>query len=339
MAWIGYVQDHPQQQVKPVANAGHNHGYTNNLNISMKDPKRNKGPSAWAVRSRMPQICRNINTDPDFKPWAKDALRRGYKASISVPLVENRKAFGVINIYSDREDVFDYAEEKLLTDLAENLAFAISSLRTREKVKQTTRDLEFSLDKMHRLLLDAVSSLGTALDIKDPYTAGHQKRVVSLARVIAAEMGLSAGDIEGLTVAGNLHDLGKIKVPSEILNKPGRLSSLEFEIIKTHAEAGYDIVKNIEFPWPVAEIILQHHERMDGSGYPRGLQGDDILMEARIVAVADVVEAMASHRPYRAALGINAALEEMEKHRGILYDAEVVDACLRVFREKGFSLD
>jgi putative nucleotidyltransferase with HDIG domain len=175
------------------------------------------------------------------------------------------------------------------------------------------------------------------LEIRDPYTFGHQRRVTHLATAIAKEMALSPDQIEGIAVAGNLHDIGKINVPSEILNKPGKLSDIEFALIKSHPQAGYEIVKDIEFPWPVAEVLLQHHERMNGSGYPRGLAGGDILLEARIMAVADVVEAMASHRPYRPTLGIDKALEEIVQNKGILYDPDVVDACLKLFKEKGFN--
>ena len=159
-----------------------------------------------------------------------------------------------------------------------------------------------------------------------------------MAAAIAEEMGLSKDQIEGIVVNGNLHDIGKTCVPSEILNKPGKLSDIEFALIKTHPQAGYEIVRDIEFPWPVAEVLLQHHERMNGSGYPRGLDGEDILMEARIMAVADVVEAMASHRPYRPALGIDRAMEEIKQNRGILYDSDVVDSCLKLFQEKDFKL-
>jgi putative nucleotidyltransferase with HDIG domain len=173
--------------------------------------------------------------------------------------------------------------------------------------------------------------------MRDPYTAGHQQKVVQLASAIAREMGLAEEQIEGLSVAGALHDIGKINIPAELLSKPGKLSKIEFEIIKTHAQVGFAILQGIDFPWPVAVAVAQHHERMDGSGYPFGLSGPDIILEARIMAVADVVEAMASHRPYRASLGIDRALEEISRNRGILYDAESVDACVRVFTEKGFT--
>jgi PAS domain S-box-containing protein/putative nucleotidyltransferase with HDIG domain len=227
----------------------------------------------------------------------------------------------------------------LLPDGPADVVFYTDNADIKRKVKQTAEGLESGLGKIQRLLLDIASALGTALDIRDPYTAEHQKKVVRLARVIAEEMGLPKERIESIEIAGNLHDIGKIKVPIEILSKSGQLSDLEFEIIKTHCQVGYDIIKSIDFPWPVGEIILQHHERIDGSGYPRGLKRENILIEAQILAVADVVEAMSSHRPYRPSLGINAALEEIEKNRGILYEPEVVDVCLRLFREDRFSFN
>jgi len=175
--------------------------------------------------------------------------------------------------------------------------------------------------------------------MRDPYTAGHQRRVADLARSIATEMNLPHDTIEGVRVAAVIHDIGKVSVPAEILSKPGKLTQNEFELIKDHAETGYDILKDVEFPWPIAEMIRQHHERLDGSGYPRGLKGDDTLIEARVIALADVVEAIASHRPFRPAHGIEVALDEIKKNRGTLYDPEAVDACLRLFTERKYTLD
>jgi putative nucleotidyltransferase with HDIG domain len=177
------------------------------------------------------------------------------------------------------------------------------------------------------------------VETRDPYTAGHQEKVSKLAVTIANELHLSEEQIAGIQMAGSIHDIGKMSVPAEILSKPGRLSDIELRLIKVHPESGYEILKDIEFSLPVAEIVLQHHERIDGSGYPKGLKGEEILIEARILAVADVMDAIASHRPYRTALGIDAALEEIEKNKGSIYDAAVADACLKLFREKGFKLE
>jgi len=196
-----------------------------------------------------------------------------------------------------------------------------------------------SEDQLRRALKGVVQAMSVTVEMRDPYTAGHQRRVSRLSVGIAREMGLPERQIEGIRMAGDIHDIGKIYVPAEILSKPGKLTDIEFTIIKTHPQVGYDILKNIEFPWPIADIVVQHHERLDGKGYPAGLKGDAILLEARIIIVADVVEAMSSHRPYRPAHGIDKALEEISLHRGTLYDAAVVDACLRLFKEKGFSLE
>ena len=192
--------------------------------------------------------------------------------------------------------------------------------------------------KLRRSLEDSIQAIAATVEARDPYTAGHEQRVAAIAAAIGTEMGLPAARVEGIHFGSLIHDLGKIRIPAEILSKPTRLMPVEYELIKGHAQAGYDILKGIDFPWPAAEMALQHHERMDGSGYPQGLKGDAIILEARVLAVADTVEAMASHRPYRPGLGIEKALTEIEKGRGIIFDVLVADACLRLFREKGYTL-
>ncbi|MBU1397413.1 MAG: HD domain-containing protein [Proteobacteria bacterium] len=205
--------------------------------------------------------------------------------------------------------------------------------------KEAEKKLQLTLDNLRKAFGTTIQVMVSAVEARDPYTAGHQVRSSDIARAIATEMGLSPEKIEAIRMAGPIHDIGKLSVPAEILSKPGKLSEIEFSLIKEHALKGFEMLKDVESPWPLAEIVYQHHERMNGSGYPRKLKGDDIIMEARIMAVADVVESMASYRPYRPALGINAALEEIEKNRETLYDAHVVDACLKLFREKGFQIE
>ncbi len=199
-----------------------------------------------------------------------------------------------------------------------------------EMVETRTRELRDAFDGI-------VQAMGAVLEIKDPYTSGHQRRVAVLARQIALEMNSDYDVVQGIYISGVIHDIGKIAIPAEILAKPTMLSEMEFEMLKSHSQMGYDILKNIQFPWPIAQIVYQHHERFNGSGYPQGLSGDDILLEARILAVADVVEAMASHRPYREALGIELALDEIKRNRGKLYELEASDVCIFLFEKSGFS--
>jgi len=204
-------------------------------------------------------------------------------------------------------------------------------------IKHSEEMLHRTNIRLRRALDGSVGAMAFTLETRDPYTAGHQRRVAELSFAIAASMGLEADAAEGVRIAAAIHDLGKISIPSEILSKPTKLSEIEFSLIKIHSQAGYDILKNIDFPWPIAEIVYQHHEKMDGSGYPRGLRGEALLVQSRILVVADVVEAMASHRPYRPALGLECALEEIAKNRGRLYDGDVVDACMDCFKNKGFE--
>jgi PAS domain S-box-containing protein len=197
--------------------------------------------------------------------------------------------------------------------------------------------LQASVEKLRKALAGTIQAMALTVETRDAYTAGHQRRVTNLARTVAQEIGMSEAEVDGLRMAGVIHDLGKISVPAEILSKPGKLTALEFSLIKTHPQTGFDILKGIDFQWPIAQIVLQHHERLDGSGYPHGLMGDDIMQEAKILAVADVVEAMSSHRPYRATLGIDMALEEITNNRNIIYDSEIVDTTVDLFTNQDFQ--
>jgi putative nucleotidyltransferase with HDIG domain len=243
------------------------------------------------------------------------------------PILFAGRTLGVINIYVKEGHCRDQREEEFLTAIADTLAGIMERRRAEEKLART-------MEKLRKAMGATIQVIARVAEARDPYTAGHQTKVANLARSMANELNLKEDIIDGIRMAGTIHDIGKISVPAEILSKPTKLTDIEFSLIKSHAQRGYDILKDIVFPWPIAAIVLQHHERLDGSGYPQGLKDGQILLEARILAVADVVEAMASYRPYRPALGIDAALEEIEKNKGILYDADVVDTCLKLFREK-----
>jgi len=223
--------------------------------------------------------------------------------------------------------------EGLEIKVQERTAELMEEIRERKQAQEAARaHYETSM----RTFQQTIRALGSAVEKRDPYTAGHQYRVAELSCAIAGAMDLPVDRIEGIHMAATIHDLGKIHIPSELLNKPGELSNLEFSIIKTHTEVGYDIIKSVEFPWPVADTVLHHHEKLDGSGYPHGLKGDQISLEARILSVADVIEAMSSPRPYRAGLGIEKALDEIRRNRGIQFDPAVVDACVDLFVNRGF---
>ena len=206
-----------------------------------------------------------------------------------------------------------------------------------ERVQDRTSELQQSMEKLKKSVEGTIQTLSKIIESKDPYTSGHQQRVAELARLIAIEMGFNDDRIEAIYMISLVHDIGKISIPQEILSRPGKLSELEQEIVRTHPQIGYDILSNVEFPWPVADVILQHQELCDGSGYPNGLKGDDIMIEARIIAVADVIESMTSHRPYRSIPGIEKAIDVITRNSGILYDPAVAEACLRIICRKGFS--
>ena len=203
--------------------------------------------------------------------------------------------------------------------------------------KRTEMEVLETMRKLRKTLNGTIDAIALTVEARDPFTSGHQRRVADLARTIATEMGLPKDQIEGVRSAGVIHDLGKIGVPADLLSKPSKLSNIEFELIKIHPQIAFDILKDIEFPWPIAAIIYQHHERMNGSGYPQGLSDDSILLEARILAVADVVEAMSSHRPYRPSLGLKNTLDEISTNKGILYDPAVASTCLKLFKEKKYA--
>jgi len=256
--------------------------------------------------------------------------------------------YGAIHEFIERRTLIDFLPGWVLPVLAGVVGFMLflffTSLILRRQVKARTAELQIANEQLRqkemnlqKAMEDIRLAIGMTTEVRDPYTAGHQKRVSELACAIAIEMNMTEEQIDGIRISADLHDIGKIQVPSEFLCKPGRLTQIEFDIIKGHSRAGYEILKPVSFSYPIAQIVLQHHERVNGSGYPSGLSGESILIEAKILGVADVVEAMSSHRPYRRAFDIEEALDELVKNKGILYDPVVVDACLKVFKEKGFK--
>lgn len=258
-------------------------------------------------------------------------LSAGVATGVALPMIHDGVVLGVLTVLAGSPAAFDGEEVALLEELAADLAHGIVAIRT-------ALERNRYLNQVGQAMRGTVAVLARAAEMRDPYTAGHQQRVAALAVAIAQDLGLPEHLIEGLYLGGMIHDIGKIAVPAEILNKPTRLTDIEYQLIQQHAGVGHQIVAGIDFPWPLAAMILEHHERLDGSGYPQGLRGEAMLQESRILAVADVVEAMSSHRPYRPALGMRAALDEIEQGRGSRFDPAVVDACVRVIQAGGMCL-
>jgi PAS domain S-box-containing protein/putative nucleotidyltransferase with HDIG domain len=339
-AWIGMVEENIEKRIRPAAFAGFEDGYLDNIIVTYDDSEHGRGPVGSAVRQGTPQVISNTTTDPNFAPWREEAVKRGYRSVLALPLKSNKnEVFAILGIYASEPGIFDSEALKLMQELAADLAFGIFSLRTRDERDHYYKAHQRSNERYKQVLVDTIRAISLTVEKRDPYTAGHQNKVAQLSVAIGRKLGMDEDRLEGLRLGAMIHDIGKIYIPAEILNRPGRLSDAEFSMIKSHSQVGYDIIKDVQFPWPVAEMIYQHHERMDGSGYPRGLKGEAIILEARILSVADVVEAITSHRPYRPAVGLDKALLEIESNRGKLYDSEVADACLHLIRDGKFEFE
>jgi response regulator RpfG family c-di-GMP phosphodiesterase len=283
------------------------------------------------IRQEAPDVQVIMMTGEPTVETATEAVRAGACDYLTKPI--NKEA--ILRV------VGTAAKTKALEDEKRQLAEAKRQYQAdlERQVESRTHELREANARLQATMEDVIGAMASAVEFRDPYTAGHQQRVANLARAIGMELGLGESRVKGLYLAGVIHDLGKISVPAEILSKPSRLSEPEFALIKAHPQTGDDILQRVRFPWPIAEMVLQHHERMDGSGYPRGLRDDAIMLESRILVVADVVEAMASHRPYRPALGLDAALAEIRQRENTAYDGQVAQACARMFREKGFRFE
>ena len=337
LVWIGFGEHDQKASVHPAAHLGFKEGYLEGLNLTWSDVEYGQHPVCKAIRTGKPCISLNILSDTSLSPWHNEAKTLGYNSVIGLPLKTGKHILGAIGIYASVTDAFKHDELTLLNQLAGDLAYGITALRIRKELDQGRKEIQKSYEKLERILEETVESLSSTVEKRDPYTSGHEHRVTELACAIAHELSMPTDVMQCIQIAGLLHDIGKIAVPIEILTKPGKLTSPEFQIIQTHSRVGYDILKPIEFPWPVQQVVLQHHEKIDGSGYPNGVSGKNILLAARMLTVADVVEAITSHRPYRPALGLDAAMEEITKNKGILYDADVVDACITLLTKKGFK--
>ena len=339
LAWVGVAEDGPGEPVRIAAAAGSALSYMNGLRQSWsEDVPFGRGPTGICIRTGQLQIVEDTQTSPIYAPWRERARQFGIRSSIAVPFVTNGGLRGALNVYAAHPNAFESAAIRVFQHLADQIGHGIHAIE-QERILVAERE---RLAKTERLLAEAMSAMVApivlAMEMRDPYTAGHQVRVAEIACATGKEMGWSEAQLQGLRVAAMVHDIGKISISAELLTKPTRLSHAEWEIIHGHPETGFAILKDIPFVWPVADIVRQHHERLDGSGYPLGLKADAILPEAKVLAVADIVEAMSAFRPYRPAIELETVLQEIEGQAGSRLDAEAVRVCAGLFREKKFAL-
>ncbi len=336
-AAIAFIAPEPLRYLQIVAKAGEDRGYFAQHNPVWEEAGEQNsvdcGRISAAIRGKRPWSVSELSATMDGPQCVRDLGALGFTSLVILPLTDGERAFGTLALLSRQTNILDEEEAALVRQAADDLAYGIGALRNDIRRTEAEREALRNLERLSTSMESAIEAIALTVEKRDPYTAGHQRKVAELAAAIGREMGLSSEQIHGLRLGAIIHDIGKIYIPAEILNRPGKLSEHEFALVKTHAQVGYDIIKNVDFAWPVALMVRHHHERLDGSGYPDGLKGEDIVLEARILAVADVVEAITAHRPYRAALGMEAGVHALLKGRGTIFDARAVDACLRVLRD------
>jgi putative nucleotidyltransferase with HDIG domain len=301
------------------------------LDLSWADVPKGQGPAARAVRTGKTQIEHYAGASDRPAPF----VTLGVESVMAVPLRDGDRVLGAIEVFSQVPGVFGAFEQDLFEDVARQLVLGMRVRREKRAFREQVERNRRQEEHVRLALEETVAAIARTIEYRDPYTAGHGHSVAELSEKIARELGMSSDVCHGLFLAGLLHDVGKIKVPVEILCSPGRLNELEYGLIQMHAEVGYEILRGIEFPWPIADVARQHHERIDGSGYPHHLRGSEIMPEAQIVACADIGDSMCSHRPYRPRLGLESALAELRAMRGVKLDAGVIDATLHVMRLAG----
>jgi PAS domain S-box-containing protein len=333
-AWVALADDAPEKLLRVAAEAGRGIGILDGLRLSWSenDPA-GQGPTPISIRSGQIQVLDDTERMPAPSPWTERFGDFGIRSSVSIPFAADGLVRGALVVCSATPKAFEPVAIEVFTHLTEQIAHGIHAIAQDELLFAERENLVNTERRLAVALAGMIAPIVLAMEMRDPYTAGHQARVAEIAVAIGEEMGWSRDRLEGLSIAAQVHDIGKISVPAEILTKPGRLSDVERALINLHPETGYAILKDTPFPWKVAEIVRQHHEKLDGSGYPRGLRSDEILPEAKVLAVADMLEAMVTHRPYRPGIQLDAVLAYLESEADVHLDPEAVRVCARLFRE------
>jgi putative nucleotidyltransferase with HDIG domain len=333
LSWVGHAENDKSKTVKVVGAAGSAIGYITDIVVSWsEDEITGRGPSGSCIRTNKPSIVVDSESDVGFVFWRDRAREFGIRSAIGCPIPDGVTGapYGSLMVYSKVPNAFGDTEVQLFQSLANEIGFGLRSIERQHKLDDQIHQKELTQERLASSLRATIEAMSKTMEWRDPYTAGHQKRVAMISMAIGRQLGWDDERIQVIYMAAMVHDIGKMAVPSEILTKPSRLTDLEMQLVQGHVEAGYQILKDIPFPWPIAEMVYQHHERLDGSGYPNKLAGDQICEEARVMAVADTLEAMATHRPYRPAKGLVAALEEIKAESGVKLDPRVVEAAFKL---------
>ena len=337
LAWIGIADEKPEKPVRIAAAAGRALGYLDDLDVSWSEENPfGRGPTGICIRTNKSQIMEDCLTDPIYAPWSERAREAGVRSSISIAIPGVHGWRGALMVYAAQPRAFEPDAIEVFEHIAEQIVHGIHALKQEQLLTAQRQHMARMEAELTTALSAMVAPIVLAMEMRDPYTAGHQGRVAELAVAIGREMGWSEERLQGLRIAAQVHDIGKISIPAEILTKPGMLTPAERALIQGHSETGYTILKDIPSRWPIAEIVRQHHEKIDGSGYPRGLRGEEILPEARVLAVADIVEAMASYRPYRQEIKLHLVLKAIQRDAGTQLDADAVRICVDLFRDNRF---
>ena len=336
LAWVGIAENDAQKNVRFLGSYGAEIKYLENIVVSWDEnaPSGN-GPGGTCIRTNKSVVVDDIETDPKFAPWRERARLSNIRSLIGVPIINGgHHPIATLLVYSRLPHSFGEIEKKLFENFAKEIGFGLVALKKQKLLQEVIEKKDRAEETLSNALRATIEAMSRTMEWRDPYTAGHQKRVAMIAAAIANELGWSEEEKQSVYLAGLVHDIGKIAVPSEILTKPSKLNMLEMQLVQGHVEAGYQILKDVPFPWPIAEMIHQHHERLDGSGYPNKLHADQICQGARVLAVADTIEAMATHRPYRAALGLTAAMQTLRDQAGISLDGNIVEAAYRLLDDQ-----
>lgn len=335
LAWVAKAEDDENKTLKVMGGAGSALAYIHNIVESWSDqPISGMGPGGVAIRTGKSSVVVDSKLDEGFLSWRELASKFNIRSAVGCPIPGGADhPFGVLLVYSKVPNAFQEPEVLLFESLAQEIGFGLRSLERQRKLDNEIHEKQLTQERLSEALKSTIEAMSRTMEWRDPYTAGHQKRVAMISTEIAIKMGLSEIAIQALYMAAMVHDIGKMAVPSEILTKPTHLTDPEIQMVQSHVESGYQILKDIPFPWPIADMVRQHHERLDGSGYPHGLKGDQICLEARILAVADTIESMATHRPYRPARGLSAAMDEVRAEAGTKLDTKVVDAAFELIDE------